>query len=557
MTEQPEFYYPSEIAGLLKRYNKPKSSFYSLVKQGAIQPELCNGEKVYSGSNVRAFLNGELRPASQKRQNTSSRQHTKKTSDKHYAKTSSEPDIVVDIAAGEDDFLQLYLRESDKLGYVHAISPPLLDAWSGTNKLLSWFAHPSSNKADVIAMLTILPVPETTIRSLLTEEISFSQIPPDDVLVYHPGEHYNAIIISAAAKLGQQDSILLVARQVFSDLGKRSIQIDNLYALADRQHDSPLMRIITHCAFTPLDRLGQQWVLEPFYRDFQPATFVREYRFALSNEERKLKNMLLIDEKNKATIVALRDFFNKERQDANTRQRNLIEVILKRIRIGADGRIQRTDLDQNKQRDIFVRPMRDDDDIRAAMLINASLFGTSNRFTLDQLVEQRRPWIEKNPDTYRILEIRGRVLGYVFIIPLPQSALDRLLAGTAFVGDISIDDLQEYQPGQEYTLFLHTLGIHKSIQDNPKKLDGFYLLAGVYQLFVDLARRGIRIKDLYTRSNEYDGVNWAAAFGMEEIQVPGVENKLVMRLDFADEKNQSLQAYHEALAEYERGVAQE
>jgi hypothetical protein len=556
MTEQPEFYYPNEIAGLLKRHSKPKSSFYNLVKQGAIQPEFRDGEKVYSGPNVRAFLNGELHPVNQKRQSTSLKRRVKRSADRRSVKLSSEPEIVVDVATGEDDFLQLYLRESDKIGYIHAITVPLLHAWSTSNGLISWFAHPSNNRANVVAMLTIVPVPETTIRRLLAGEISFSQIPPDEILTYQPGEHYNAIIVSAAATAGRQDAILLVARQVFADLGKRSIQIDNFYALADRQQDSPLMRLISHCAFTPLDRLGKQWVLEPFYREFQPADFVAKYRSDVSNEERKLKNMLLIDEGKETAIAALRNFFNKERSGADTRQRDLAEMILKRIHIDADGRILRTNLDQEKQRDVFVRPIKSDDDLRAAMLINASLFGASKRFTLDQLVERRRPWVEKNPDTYRILEVERQVLGYVFIIPLPRPVLDRLLAGTTLVGDISVDDLQDYQPGKEYDLFLHTLGIHKSIQDNPKKLDGFYLLAGVYQLFVDLARRGIRINNLYTRSNEYDGVNWAAAFGMEEITVPGVENKLVMHLDFSDQTNRSLQAYRDALAEYEKTTAQ-
>jgi len=73
----------------------------------------------------------------------------------------------------------------------------------------------------------------------------------------------------------------------------------------------------------------------------------------------------------------------------------------------------------------------------------------------------------------------------------------------------------------------------------------------MHQLFTDLGRRGIHINALYARSNEFDGVNWAAAFGMEEIAVPGVENKLVMRLDFASD-SPSLQAYKKALAEYER-----
>jgi hypothetical protein len=546
MSGEIAYYWSSDIPALLGEDTPSFSTFRRRVQEGKIHTVDIGGrETAFNAEDVQLFVAGKLTKPRGGAHRTKRNKHT-----------IALPGSVVPQAhialAGEDDFLHLYLRESDQIGYIHAIAPPILHAWSGENNLLSWFSYTTGNKTDVTALLTLLPLPETTIQRLLSGEISFGQIPPNDILSYNPGEHYSAIIVSAAAKVGQQDNILLLARRAFSDLARHSILIDNLYALADEQDDSPLMRIITYCAFTPIDESGKQWRLRPFYRKFQPASFIREYRSFVLNDERKLKNMLLTDTTPDVTVIgALRDFFNKEKQVSDARQRDLTEVLLKRITIEPDGRIVQIGQEQRKQRNVFVRPIQNDHDIEDAMLINASLFGASKRFTLPQLVDQRRPWITKNPDTYRVLEIDGRVIGYVFILPLPQPVLQRLLEGTTLVGDISVDDLQTYQAGEEYNLFLHTLGIHKSIQDTAKRWAGFYLLAGMYKLFTDLGRRGIRISNLYTRSNEFDGVNWAAAFGLDEITVPGVENKLVMRLDFSDPTKTSLQAYREALAEYE------
>jgi len=322
-------------------------------------------------------------------------------------------------------------------------------------------------------MLTLLPLPETTIQSLLRGELQFGQIPVEHVMTYHPDEHHSLMIVSAAAKTGQEESILLVARRAFRDLAKHSILVEDLYALADEQEDSPLMRLIACCAFTPLDETGKQWKLRPFYRKFQPSVFIQEYRSSVINNERKLKNMLLDETRETVAIEALREFFNKEKHESEKRQRNLIDLVLKRIRIDPDGRIVRMDLDQQKQRNIFVRPIRDDHDIEAALLINMSLFGTSKRYTLSQLVEQRRPWIAKNPDIYQVLEVEGRVIGYVLILPLSQPALDSLLQGTVRASDISVDDLQEYHTDKGYNLLLHTLVFIRVFRTRRKNSPGF------------------------------------------------------------------------------------
>jgi hypothetical protein len=135
-------------------------------------------------------------------------------------------------------------------------------------------------------------------------------------------------------------------------------------------------------------------------------------------------------------------------------------------------------------------------------------------------------------------------------MPLPMPIIDRILAGELRVGDISVSDLQKYQPGTAYNLYVQTVGVHETIQGVARRIAGMYLLAGMHKLFVDLANAGVELRSVYTRSNEIDGIKLAAALDMDEITVPGVDDKLVLKLDFMDKDKQSLHAYRDALERY-------
>jgi hypothetical protein len=551
-----KFYWSSDIPQLIGANTPSLSTFRRRVQEGKIRIVDVGGRDIaYHAEDVEKFLRGELllpRGGSHRGTTKRNAQSTQVSA----GRPSHSEELTIDTARASD-LMHLYLLESEQLDYMRAVVPPVLHAWTQTNNLVYWFAYNKSNRAEITAMLGILPLPDATIQRLLRGELSPSQIPATDILTYQPGEHYQCVIVSAAARAGQQDAIMLLVRRAFDDWCKRSVLIDNLYALMPgNDEDSPIARIIATCAFVPLagDDEGKHWRLRPFFRKFQPAAFVREYRdcvLHIKNDQREDKDMLLLEDKT-LSIDDLRQLLENEKREAH--KRDFTEIVLKHFTVEEDGRIIRTDIDLSKQRSVYVRPMRNDNDIRATLRINASLFGSSRKYTEDQLVEQRRPWIAKNPDIYRVLEIDGQVVGFLFVMPLPMPIIDRVLNGELRVGDISVDDLQAYQPGATYNLYLQTLGVHKTVQGTQKKISGMYLLAGMHKLFVDLAQRGVAIQSVYTRSNEVDGVKVAAALDMDEITVPGVDNKLVLKLDFTTDAKKSLHAYRTALKNYTSSV---
>lgn len=544
------FYWSSDIPKLIGEDTPSFSTFRRRLKEGKIHIVDVGGrETAYKAEDVQSFLRGEL-----VLQRGGPHRVAKQTAPTRRVSTVGspyEPELTIDIARASD-LMHLYLLESVQLDYMRAVVPPVLHAWTQVNSLVYWLAYSKSNRAEIVAMLGILPLPYEIVQRLIHGEINASQIPASDLLTYRPGEHYQCVIVSASARAGHHDAIMPLMHRAFDDWCKRSVLIDSLYALTPGgDEDSPLARIITNCAFTPQDEEGKLWKLRPFFRKFQPAAFVREYRDCVlhsKKDKKEDKNMLLLEEEKTLSIADLRQLLEDEKREAQ--KRDFTEIVLKHFTVEDDGRIIRTDIDLNKQRSVYVRPVRNDDDIRATLRINASLFGSSKKYTEDQLVEQRRPWIEKNRDIYRVLEIDGNIIGFLFVMPLPMPIVDRILSGELRVGDISVDDLQEYRPGINYNLYLQTLGVHKTIQDTQKRISGMYLLAGMHKLFVDLARRGVALQSVYTRSNEIDGVKVAAALDMDEITVPGVDSKLVLKLDFMTEAKKSLHAYRTAFDNY-------
>ena len=227
--------------------------------------------------------------------------------------------------------------------------------------------------------------------------------------------------------------------------------------------------------------------------------------------------------------------------------RDYTEIVHAFAEVLPDGRIRRRD--GSDQHRIWFGSIRNDDDLRATLRINASLFGSSQKYTEYELVASRRMWLRKNPNLYRLLEIDGEVMGFIFAIPLSKPTIDRALAGEIKVGDIALDDVQQYQPDNPVDIYLQTLGLHKRLQGGEKMMAGFYLIAGMEHLFAEIGALGVEVRSIYTRSDEPDGIKLCAALGFDEIRLPTPVPKLVMQLDFSKEKP-GLRSYKEALALY-------
>jgi len=309
------------------------------------------------------------------------------------------------------------------------------------------------------------------------------------------------------------------------------------------------MRLVSECFFAPLEEYSSDngsiaWSLR--LGRYNPSLFIQEYQRCIQrkqNVERTDTNSMVIDVLAQNTLEIERELEGS----IKTKVRDFERLRQRLYNINADGRMD----DERVKKDVWFRRVRSDEDIRACLRINASLFGDSKKYTEDQLVTQRRVWLEKNPDIYRVLEIDGEVVGFISAFPLPMDTIHRILHSEIRMGDVSIDDLQVYKPGVPVSVYLQTIGVHKRYQGAEKRTLGTYMASGFRDMVNGFGRGGIEIQSIYTRSDEVDGINMSYGLGFQKmLPIPGIE-KLVFRLDFSRRELPFLLEYQHALEEYQ------
>jgi hypothetical protein len=524
------------------------SRLYRRVHEGAIKDYLTEGRKrgaAYSKADVDRVCATEGTKG--KRLSTAVQVPTSVTEGS---------DLTVDIA-GLDDLIPLYLLETDQDGIVDAFAiPRYTSPLLNVNKFSYLIAFDPRDRKSVVAMLGVVPVRSEVLQQLLKREIVPSQITAKDVIQYKSGKTYNVYIVSAATKPEQKDAIMLLVRRLFAYWQENRIIVESIHLFiptgSDGKplvRDTPLMRIAKQCYFTPSPK-RDLWELRP-EEGYQPADFVENYQLAI--EAYKGNNhMLVLDKLDELREIYQRYVGRRGHDDLATRVRSIYAI-------DDAGNITRRD--GRNEHKAWIGPVRNDNDIRATLRINAGLFGDSKRFTEDQHVAVRRAWLQKNPDIYRILEIDGEVAGFITAFPFTMDVIVSILKGEIRVGgNIPADQLQVYEPGREPVgVYVQTVGLKASIARGDegvlKNFAGSCLIAGMERLLEEVGGRGVEIEGIYTRSDERDGLKWIGAMGFDEMpEYSEVAGKLVFHLDFTQDKT-SLRGYKEALAEYNRAHA--
>ena len=557
-----EYYLPSQIPELLEQVNQKReengepsltiSTFYRRVGKGLIgvyPPDRRKRQKAegYRKSDVDAFLRGELGSVNRTKKHSTS---GLTTSQRHELSS-------IDIVHPED-LPALYYMESIQLGWQQAITPTAILSWLNKNDHVYWMQYDPENRHNVNgvrAVLGVLPVREELIHRLLRRELSPSQITPDDVLAYEPGQKYTCYITSTTALPGQQAALRQMLQYLLAYWCEQSIQVERLYALSpETTEETPLMRLAADCYFSPLEEFSNDdgsmaWSLR--FGRFNPSLFIQEYQKCIQrkqdserlNETPMASNAPTIDTLTQETLQIERELEGSIR----TKTRNFEHLSQRLFSVDSEGRLDAERL----KKSVWFRHVRSDDDIRACLRINASLFGDSKKYTEDELVAQRRLWLEKNPDIYRVLEVDSEVVGFISAFPLPMDTIHRILHSEIRMGDVSIDDLQIYKPGVPVNIYLQTIGVHKRYQGLEKRRLGVYMASGFRDMVNGFGRRGIELQSIYTRSDEVDGINMSYGLGFQKMPpIPGVD-KLVFRLDFSTRDLPFLLEYQHALGEYQ------
>jgi len=541
--DKQDFYLPSEIAPLLEQYNKPKSSFYRLVKQGVIKKRIHDNQEVYDGQSVYNFL--EAKPDKNGKVRSRGRKADVKASSL-VKEELTEPAIVQQASVGETDWIQesdlpyVFALDYELYGLDATVSPLITRFWWQKNPYACRILFNKDNRKDVWGALTIIPMEEETIFRILKGDLEEKDIVPDHILTYESGKVYDGYIASLAIQPEHKYYLRLLMQSILGYWCNQypDVQLRKLYAYALGGEGSDGMRLIRKLFFSPIyERKGIEfenaWELR--LDRYNPSHPIEQFHDCVKHkqnhvEKEEIKNSMV-------TMVApVEKETNKNEQKLRHITNRFSQVASRAV---ATGRF---------------REVKSNADFQAIVEIGDLIFGASN-VSDDTLRKLFHSWWNKNREIFHVLDVKGHIEGFASLLPLTKEKIDEIIHEQVRMSGIRPDDIQVFEPGKPVDLFVHVLGVRPSpdTKDASKRAFGGQLVEGIIDMFADLGRRGIEIRSVHARSDTHDGVGLSRHLGFNQVPAPSGVTKLIFLLDV--QTSELLSEYRKLLSEYKESTS--
>jgi hypothetical protein len=524
------YYHPHQIKELLEKAEKPSSTFYTLVREKKIQKYFHSqeGTEVYDKADVDAYVAGKLTKSGRRKKTRDSSTQIPTTTKIRKSPIFRPLEL--------DDIGKVYQLQFDEFkrigGIAYAVQPTSLEVWVKEQRQIFWVAQDSeSNK--ILATIGIIPLDEDLIVRFLREEFSLVEIAIADVLPFQAGTNHACYMIAAAdherrseaasALIQLMEYLLLHWCEQYPDIAVRMLY--TLSSLVD--NESPVMLLL--------------------------RSFFFSRRRDLSVDLKKAVWELPLDEPNPSLAITHFQQCIKDKEKRMVVTTSTIEEMSK-----SDPELVGPPFDSP----LVYRPATSREDVAAMVNIGAEIFlppGAKPAISNEEQTDAWYSWLQKNPEIFHVVATDHEIVGYISLMPLPQSVIDNIMLGTHPVKAISIEDVLMFEPDQPLNTYVHIWGVTPRLNDKQKRYAASKMIRELNRMFVDFGKRGINIKTIYTRSNKTDGIGISDHFGMERLVVPGVTDlpddaggKRVFRLNTVTSPHALMVQYRQALAEYKR-----
>jgi len=538
--DEQDFYLPSEIAPLLKQYNKPKSSFYRLVKQGVIQKRIHDNQEVYDGQSVSNFLEEKSENNGKEK---SSRRRTNVKGSSLVKEGLTKPAIVQQTLIGATDWIQesdlpyVFALDYELYGLDATVSPLITRFWWQKNPYACRILFNKDNRKDIWGALTIIPMEEETIFRILKGDLEEKDIVPDHILTYELGKVYDGYVASFAIRPERKYYLRLLVQSTFDYWCDHypDIQLRRLYAYALDGEGSDGIRLIRKLFFSPIYErkgieLGNAWELR--LDRYNPSHLIEQFHNCI-----KYKQNHIGKEEIKNSMVTMVAPVEKETNKTEQKLRHIAnEFSQVASRAVATGRF---------------REVKSNTDFQAIVEIGDLIFGASN-VSDDTLRELFHSWWNKNREIFHVLDVKGHIEGFASLLPLTKEKIDEIINEQVRMSGIKPNDIQVFEPGNPVDLFVHVLGVRPSpdMKDSSKRAFGGQLVEGIIDMFADLGLRGIEIGSVHARSDTPDGIGLSEHLGFKQVPAPSGVTKKIFMLDV--QTSELLSEYRRLLSEFKR-----
>lgn len=169
------------------------------------------------------------------------------------------------------------------------------------------------------------------------------------------------------------------------------------------------------------------------------------------------------------------------------------------------------------------------EDMKAIIELTKLLFGL--RGTVQDSVERRSRWIEKNPDILYVLKVDGQIIGYAIFLALKPEKIKRILDEEEFSQDLKAEDIETFEPGKPAHVYFMGIGVNTNMSKSERRIYGARLISGLQSALIDLGKRGIEIEAFYARSDTPDGIRLMRHMGLTEIPSKTDKRNFVLKVE--------------------------
>jgi hypothetical protein len=195
-----------------------------------------------------------------------------------------------------------------------------------------------------------------------------------------------------------------------------------------------------------------------------------------------------------------------------------------------------------------------EEDLPAIIEITKALFGSGNDDSQVTPLEQRIAWMKKNPDIFSVLKREEEVIGFTYILPFKQGT-DKIaqLLRSNFAGevDITLDDIEAFQPGKQIDLYIVAIGIKPSIKYPHRRIYASRLLSHFMDGIIELGRKGVLIETITAIGFSPEGRRLLQSTGFSEIPPP-VPGKRAFRIVREESGAPLILQYKQALEQWKQ-----
>jgi hypothetical protein len=193
-----------------------------------------------------------------------------------------------------------------------------------------------------------------------------------------------------------------------------------------------------------------------------------------------------------------------------------------------------------------------EEDLPAIIEITKTLFGSGDDDSQVTPLEQRRAWMKKNSDIFYVLKREEEVIGFTYILPFKKGT-DKIakLLRSNFAGEVNItlDDIEAFQPGKRIDLYIVAIGMKPSIKYPNRRIYASRLISNLMDVVIELGRKGVIIETITAIGFSPEGRRLLQSTGFSEMPPP-VPGKRAFHIVIEESGAPLILQYKQALQEY-------